>query len=545
MIMSTNNNTAELTATKKVLKSVIGFRDQLAKRLGETFGGRRDTYETFGYHKSVTYEDMLSRYMRQDIASRIVNAYPDAIWTRPPSIVKNTDANGSDDDESAKLLSKAFWKLNRRVSLLHYINRADRLAGIGKYAVLLLGFDDVTDSKMLSLPVSKVKKVNLNYVQAYGYGNAVIKEYENDPTSPQFGMPKLYELSVGSGIDSSEKLGKVYVHGSRVLHICDSVFDNEVFGYPILERVFNRLDDAEKIVGGAAEMFWLSGRGGLHFDMDKEVQFTTSDAAKLRDEIDAYLNDLQRVIRTRGVSIKELGGTTINPEPVFNVIMSMISVSTGIPQRIFIGSEQGKLASEQDRANWAIKINERRKLVAEPKILIPLITKLQAVGVLPTADYELQWPEAFQMSPLERAQTAAQQARAATNIARAMSEFAKPIEGVDYPLIVSVTNTEVVDEEKSSPIDNNDNTASDISKTKIAASDNDNELDGEDMIDNEDSKDTINNDKPSMIKKPISITKTKEITIKRRELITVSEARSIIFAQGQLKSEAEIDGVMD
>jgi uncharacterized protein len=543
--MSSAVKNTEPNATRKLLSSVLGFREQLAKRLGDTFGGRRNTYETFGYTTEVTYEEMLQRYQRQDIASRIVNAYPDAIWTRPPFIVQNEELGHKNTG-----LSDQFWKLSKKLSLLHYINRADRLAGLGKYSVMLIGFNDVKDSAGLVNPVARKEDLTINYLQVYGYGNATIQEYEDNAASSLFGRPKIYDLSVADrgfteNATDNTKLGNVKVHASRVLHFADSVLDNEVIGYPILERVYNRLDDAEKIVGGSAEMFWLSGRNGLHFDMHKEVQFTERDAVKLREEIEDYMNDMQRVLRTRGVTVKELGGSSINPEPVFNVVMSMISVSTGIPQRIFIGSEQGKLASEQDRANWSIRINERRKLFAEDKVLVPLINRLQILRILPEGEYELQWPQAFQMSPLERAQTAAQQARAATNIVRAMSEYAKPIEGVDYPIGISTNNTEMIDVETTIDDPEFDDTANDNTED-----DNDNDNKSEDespVVKNKNRVALANNpiSETTTSEKPVNITKTKEIIIARRELITIEEARAIIFAQGELKSEAPIEGVMD
>ena len=80
------------------------------------------------------------------------------------------------------------------------------------------------------------------------------------------------------------------------------------------------------------------------------------------------------------------------------------------------------MASEQDRANWANRIEERRTSYAEPLILRPYADLLVGVGLLPEPDGNIValWPDAFAPSPLERAQTMAQTARAATNLSKAL-----------------------------------------------------------------------------------------------------------------------------
>lgn len=395
------------------------WRKILGRMLGVAFNGARNLYETFGYTVEVDYLLNLDRYRRQDVVSRIVNAYPDAIWARSPDIIGN-DA-----------LNDALVNLDQQLSLYHYVNRADRLAGIGRYSVLMLGFDDARTVEDFSKPVGK--RAKLLYVQAYGEGNAPIVKFDSDVQSPTFGMPLLYKINSTDNTDP--KSGRVRpapvdrlrgipafnVHRDRVIHIADCQLDSEIYGYPIIERVYNRLDDLEKVIGGSAEMFFQNGRGGLHLDIDPDVNMTPDQEETLTAEVDDYQNNIQRVLRTRGMKANILKSEGVNPGPVFNVIMSVISVATGIPQRIFIGSEQGKLASEQDRSNWAVRINERRMLYAEPKILRPLISRLQNCGALPNGgNFTVEWPDAFQMSPLERAQTGAQQARAATNIANTM-----------------------------------------------------------------------------------------------------------------------------
>jgi hypothetical protein len=543
----------------RAFNSIVSARNLLARQLGELFGGRRNLYDTFGYSQTVSYEEMRRRYERFGIVSRIVNAYPDAMWTRPPQLIE-----GSGETAAPAKINKAMYEIDKAVGLYHYVNRADRLSGIGKYSLLLLGFDDVKTNDQMEKPVRG--SVGLAYVQCFGYGQCQVVEWEDDLKSPYFGLPRIYSLGLALTVNQmteNQPANWVRVHRDRVLHICDSPLDNDVHGYPIIERIYNFLDDSEKVVGGSSELFWLNGRRGLHIDVDKETQFTEAHAKDLRQQVDDFMNDMTRVLRTRGVNIKDLGSSHVNPEPVFNVIMSMISISTGIPQRIFIGSEQGKLASEQDRANWAIRVNERRTLHAEPKILRPLVSRLQRFGVVPGGEFDLQWPEAFQMSPLERGQTSAQQARAATNLVRSMKDFERPTEGVDYPIsrsnvtiggggsgkfhsaAAAATTAAASGDAKGGPANDNKSKKSDKGDSGKAGGE---AAKGKDVpTQGEDTGKAGGTDaeaKPPEAPKPVVI-ENEQIKVPRRKLISEKEARSIIFAMGELKSEGSIDGVPD
>src|SRR5690606_13424357 len=110
--------------------------------------------------------------------------------------------------------------------------------------------------------------------------------------------------------------------------------------------------------------------------------------------------------RTRGGKVTNLGTDVADPTGVFNVLIAMLSGATGIPKRILIGAEAGQLASEQDRANWADRIDERRATWANPYIIFEIIRKLAKAKYLPTPDnveITVEWPSAFKMSPLEDA----------------------------------------------------------------------------------------------------------------------------------------------
>jgi len=409
----------------------MGIADNsIIRRMGlfaALFGrNSRDLYSVYGYTAAPTYKDKLVKYLRQDVAGRVVDAPAAALWSNPPEIKANSDDWNT------------LWKdLETKFNIYAFLEKVDKLAGIGQYSILLVGFND---GSKLEQPVNTrsltQKKDKILFFQPFSEISCKVKAYNKDTSSEDFNKPLMYTvypnmdetLAVNgfTGSNSKGLAGAFDVHASRILHIAENTLENDVYGCPRIERVYNLLDDLIKVVGGSAETYWLTANRGLHIDLDKEMDMDPTDAKNLSDEVDEYSNQLRRIIRTRGAKITNLGSDVPDPKNTFGVIIASISGATGIPQRILIGSEAGQLASEQDRANWADRIDERRTLWANPLVLFKLIKLLTRAGYLPTPDaleVTVTWPSAFKMSPLESAQTAAQHARSATNFAKVFDVF--------------------------------------------------------------------------------------------------------------------------
>lgn len=404
--------------------SVMSARNLFSRLLGLQANGRRDLYNVFGWKRQLEYKDFVAKYLRQDVAQRVIDAPVEALWVDPPAIV-------GDDAFNA-----AWNKLRIDHNVYVELMNVDRLAGLGKFAILMVGLDD---GAAVDKPVRKGEH-NVIYMQAYGEGSVTIREYDTDPRSPRFGLPVIYRVNpgkfedqIGSGFKGTmtQSLNDFDVHWSRVLHVADGTLDSKVFGHSRLEPVYNALDDLLKITGGSAESFWLSANRGLHVNVDKEMELGKDDAEALSDEVEEYSNQLRRIIRTRGVEVKSLGAEIASPTGHFDVQMSLIAATTGIPKRVLMGSEAGQLASQQDRANWSQRVDERIKTQGEPIILFPFLRMMINNGVLPSpSKLTVEWPDTFKMNPLERAQTSAQMARSAANLAKMLST----VEGINQQI---------------------------------------------------------------------------------------------------------------
>jgi len=394
------------------LSDILG-RARMMFAGGLQAGGKRDLYYTYGWNKNPLHQDFVSKYARQDITKRIVEAPVNALWSDPPKVTGDAAFQTAWNDLLAK------------IPVFHELQRADILAALGRYSVLVIGFDD---GQKLDQPVKQGKSRKVLYLQPYAEGSTTIKEYDKNQQSPRFGLPLKYTITPGAfqkgtmGETISDGLMSSFeVHHSRVLHIAEGALESKVFGHSRLESVYNVLDDILKVTGGSAEMFWLSANRGLHVNVDKDMELKGDDAENLAEEIDEYTNELRRVIRTRGVDVKSLGSEVADPRGVFDVQLSLLAANTGIPKRVLMGSEAGQLASQQDRANWAIQVEMRISSHGQPTILIPFIRTLIDAGALPVpSQMSIEWPDAFKMNPLERAQTSAQMARSAANLSKTL-----------------------------------------------------------------------------------------------------------------------------
>lgn len=387
------------------LASALISRAKWGAFAGTTFEGKRDLYAKLGYKRNLSFEDYYARYVRGGIAGKVVDAFPSATWRNSPIITSNN-----------KEFQKEFEKLAQRLKLFHYLERVDRLSGIGQYGVMLIG---LSGGSALENAAPKVNGPDdIIYFSTFAQGNASIFSLEQDASSPDFGLPSLYDVNlfgdlndISEGLSASTLTGQRKVHASRIIHVAEGLKEDEIFGAPRMERVWNYLDDLDKIIGGSSEAVWLTADRGIQFDVDKDANLQPDDLEDFSDEIDEYMHGMRRFIRTQGITAKVLGSEVPNPTGQFGVVAAALAGTINIPLRVLFGSERGQLASSQDEKNFNGKVKERQKHFAEPLILRPFIDRLQDIGALPQADYEIVWPDLSTLTKKDHADVAARVAQ--------------------------------------------------------------------------------------------------------------------------------------
>lgn len=379
----------------RFLESALLARSTLAQAAGLTFGGARNVSTALGYKTELSASDYWTRYKRNSVAGRVVEAYPRGTWRGFGELIE------VEDPKEITPFEEAWDEFNTRLKVWPVFLRLDILAGIGRFGILLIGAPGQPQSP---LPET-LSAEEIFFLSAFSEKDIVIEKFENDTHNPRYGYPLEYSIK---GIDLNNASKPLRVHWSRVIHVADGALDTEVYGLPRLERVWNHLDDLDKVVGAGAEAFWLRAHQGYQFDIDKETRLDPAGEANLQDEVDEFVNGVKRVVRTRGVKLQVLGSDVASFDRNVDAIISLVSSGTGIPQRILMGSERGQLASQQDRVNWAERVQDRRTEFAGPYIVRALVDRLLEHGVFPEPkEYDVRWPQIYDLSDDERADIAA------------------------------------------------------------------------------------------------------------------------------------------
>lgn len=365
----------------RVLASVITSRAEFASRFGKTFEGNRDINKTLGYKSDISIEDYRYRFRRNAVAHRIMVAAPRATWRGGGEIIE-------DDSIPTQTPFEAAWeKLATRLKIWRVFMKADIIAGFGNHSGILIGA-----SGRLADTLPNMKSPDeISFVKAYAEDRLKIDTLVESSSDPRFGLPEFYLLKKLKGKKTFG--GEEKVHWSRVIHVCDDVED-DIYAPPRLECVWDRLDDLEKVTGGGSEAFWLRANQGLHFDIDKDIELDETAEQELDEELELFMNKMQRYFRSRGTKVKALGSDVANFVGPVAAIMQQISSGTGIPQRILAGSERGELSSTQDRDNWFDQTADRRKQFAGPNVINQWTDRGIEFGFLPTPkQYFVRWSQ--------------------------------------------------------------------------------------------------------------------------------------------------------
>jgi len=392
-------------------------RLDLARALGQkSYGGLRNYNTILGYPVEISFDQYQAKYDRQDIAGRIVDLPAADTWKMPPEL--------SEDGKTDTPFCEAWAALVGRLRVFEALSRLDKIAGIGRYGVLLIGLkgdgDLSTEAQTVQGPDGVI------YLRPLSEGSAELKETESDTKSPRYGLPTRYAVRLGEGSATTTP-----VHWSRTLHVADNRLDSLIYGRPRLKGVFNRLEDLMKLVGGSAEATWLNMRPGMAITSQPDFEFDKSDEGKRerQDEIEEYLHGLARIIMMEGIDVTPFSGQVLDPSPAFNVAVDLIAAKTGIPKRVLLGSAAGELAAaEEDTKQWYGTVAERQANFAEPMILRGFIDRLQALGVLPATpngydvgelgkDGKYHWPALYTESRAEQAEVMAKEAEAQRKLA--------------------------------------------------------------------------------------------------------------------------------
>ncbi len=409
------------------VEKVIDTQNVRTMRSGDFDGSidpRRNLDDECGYPRdgTITLEDYQRQYRRNPIAKKVVDLLPDHSWQVYPAIFEDKASENDTPFEEAvkelgnKLTGESWYQDSEGDPVWEYLNRVDRISGIGHYGTLLIGVsgEDGQDlSKRLEFRPDSSASRELIYLRAFPEYLSPITAYEKDSSNTRFHLPTKYSMSFDDTENFSHGTtpvgaGQVEVDWTRVVHITDQIMSNEVLATPRMLSVFNRLLDLDKVYGGSAEMYWKGAFPGISFEtipqLGADVEVDTGDIQSMMEK---YQNGLQRYLLTTGMHANSLAPQVVDPSPLINAHLEAICVDQSCPKRIFMGSERGQLASGQDRYQWDNVVASRRNNYVTPKIIVPTTNRFIQLGILPQPKgFSVSWPEIETLSELEKADVA-------------------------------------------------------------------------------------------------------------------------------------------
>lgn len=369
------------------------------------------------------FETFWLRYERQGVARGLIDKPARDTWRDTPEVIDTGSEEDSQTDfEEQAERFMAGETLRRQPS--HRFNVVDRLATLGQYAVMVLGFADGRD---LSTPVQGAEAAaiendptategefsdldDLHYIATFGEDRVTDIEQVTDMNDPRFRLPKSYEIvTEGDDEDDAET-----VHWSRVVHVPEGTLEDDLRGTPYYKPIFHNLVNLDKISAGSAEGYWRGGYQGLVVRPPKgpdgqQLRFSNeqdSGSDELQNQIHQYEENMRRVIATTG-QVESLGSQVADPESHATQQYKEIAAAKDIPQSVLMGNETGERATGEDDSMWKEHIAGRRANFSEPAILFPVFDRLIAVGVLPAPTdegYEFDWPPQDEMTAKEEAE---------------------------------------------------------------------------------------------------------------------------------------------
>ena len=427
--VTTNQEVEDLKAKLVISEAFNEASKNVMFRMAREYGVDNDLNTILKYKQTLNFQDYWDKYDRNEIAAAVVNRISDTSF-RGGFII----SQGEDEDETE--FEKAWASLEKEQELQDKFERADILGLIGRYSGILLGLSDVTDPSVYQRPVSG-RKVELMYTKVLAESSMEIAQVDRNPASPRYGMPEAYRVKLPAAeaispqtpVESTAHL-ELLVHHTRVIHVSYRPMESEIFGTPKLRNIFNRLEDLEKLVGGAAEMFWRGARPGYQGILDENASITEEGQKAIQEQVKKFESDFTRLFVNKGIELKALAPQVEDPTGHFNMMIEAISAATNIPKRVLMGSERGELASSQDRSNWFETIDARRVREPEKRMIRPMIDRLVQFGTLPAPrdeEYNVVWSDLASTSEKDKIDIASVMATALKSYLEAGADEVLPV----------------------------------------------------------------------------------------------------------------------
>ena len=292
-----------------------------------------------------------------------------------------------------------------RLHLKSKIKKARTLADVGGQAYLYIDTNDDID-RMEPIAIEAMKVDAIRFVTVLNYGQLIEGEYDDDPMSDKYGMPKFYTVS-------STEQGQVHIHPSRVVvfygkeKVTQSTI--EVRGESLLVAALDAVKQYGSTMANVADLVFEAKIDIIKVKglMDQVKTQAGADIAAARYNLFALMKATNGMgvidMENEDYSQKTMSFATL-PD-IIKATEHQMSAAGGYPHAIFMGASSGGLGSTgtlELSAYYDTVLEYQENKIAAPCELLDELIIVDALGSRPP-EVHYNWRPLWQVSDSEKA----------------------------------------------------------------------------------------------------------------------------------------------
>ncbi|MCX8597668.1 MULTISPECIES: anti-CBASS protein Acb1 family protein [unclassified Gilliamella] len=370
----------------------------------------------FGYPEDLTFSDFYKLYKRVGAARGFVDRLIDISWVDYPKFI---DGDIREQDTKLTPWEQTVTDLFND-KLWTSIVEADKRGIVGRYSALII---QLRDNRTWDQPVDTAVTNRLQpqdaIVRLIPAWEEQLKPivWNSDETDENYGQVTMYQFNETS-VDSKSTKPRISrrIHPDRVLILNETSVINSIDdGFSQLEVGYNDLLDMMKYSGGGAEGFLKNSSRPVHVNYDPDTDMSElerelrkrgheSIADAMNNQISLLNSGTDSALITSGATANVLSVTPADPSPGWTVSTNSYAASVLMPFTIIFGQQTGRLASDEDKKDYAKRGIARRngfltKLIKE---FVNQLIRLKVIEPLVNGTLTLKWSDLLAPSQAER-----------------------------------------------------------------------------------------------------------------------------------------------